>query len=118
MTIWDFVLIVGLAVVGFLLVSFVIEVFVSKQSRPANRREADAKTSAVDSEKNPAEPAWFEVLGVSSSASNDEIKAAYRERIAQYHPDQVAGLGLELRQVAERKMRELNSAYEFALTKR
>lgn len=48
----------------------------------------------------------YEVLGVSHSASDDEIKAAYRKLAKKYHPDLNGGS-----QEAELKMREINEAY-------
>jgi hypothetical protein len=57
----------------------------------------------------------YEVLGVDRSASTEDIKAAYRDKIKQYHPDRVASLGPELRELAERKTKALNAAYEEAL---
>ena len=52
----------------------------------------------------------FTVLGVSSSATEDEIKAAYRRLAKKYHPDLNPG-----DKVAEQKMREVNEAYTRAL---
>ena len=52
----------------------------------------------------------FEVLGVSSSASEDEIKSAYRKLAKKYHPDLNPG-----DKAAEEKMREVNEAYTQAL---
>lgn len=52
--------------------------------------------------KNP-----YEVLGVSPSASDDEIKSAYRALAKKYHPD--ANPGSEY---AAEKMREINAAYD------
>jgi uncharacterized membrane protein YkvA (DUF1232 family) len=57
--------------------------------------------------KNP-----YEILDVSSKASKEEIKSAYRKLAAQYHPDKVNHLGEELQQVANRKFREIQEAYE------
>ena len=34
---------------------------------------------------------YYDVLGLSSSASSDEIKKAYRKVAMKYHPDQNAG---------------------------
>lgn len=56
----------------------------------------------------------FDILGVRSDASLEEIKAAYRAAIKQYHPDFVANLGPELRDLAEKKTKELNTAYDTA----
>ncbi len=52
----------------------------------------------------------FSVLGVSSSASEDEIKSAYRKLAKKYHPDLNPG-----DKTAEQKMREVNEAYTRAL---
>lgn len=51
------------------------------------------------------------MVGVGSSASQAEIRAAYRIRIRQYHPDKTQGLGPEIRALAERRTKELNAAY-------
>ena len=52
----------------------------------------------------------YEVLGVSPSASDEEIKKAYRELAKKYHPDNYAGSPLA--DVAEQKMKEVNEAYD------
>ena len=52
-----------------------------------------------------------EVLGVRAGASRAEIRAAYQSLVQQYHPDRVADLGPELREVAERRTKEINAAY-------
>ena len=52
----------------------------------------------------------FAVLGVSSSATEDEIKSAYRKLAKKYHPDLNPG-----DKAAEQKMREVNEAYTRAL---
>lgn len=59
---------------------------------------------------------WTETLGVSEHASAEEVKAAYRSRIQQYHPDKVASLGEELKVLANEKSREIKAAYEKALS--
>jgi DnaJ-domain-containing protein 1 len=57
---------------------------------------------------------WHEILGVSPRASIEVIKSAYRLRAQQYDPDRTEGLGPELRDLAVRKMQELNLAYAWA----
>jgi len=39
--------------------------------------------------------AWHETLEVDSNASLEEVKAAYKRKISQYHPDKVSSLGPE-----------------------
>jgi DnaJ-domain-containing protein 1 len=52
----------------------------------------------------------YEVLGVSASASDEEIKSKYKKLLLEYHPDRVAHLGQELRELAERKTTQINAA--------
>ena len=61
---------------------------------------------------------WYEVLGIAANASNDQIRAAYRKKIALYHPDKVSSLGPEFSVVAERKTKEINAAYERCIAAR
>jgi len=49
----------------------------------------------------------YSVLGVSKSATQDEIKKAYRKLAMQYHPDKNQG-----DKKAEEKFKELGAAYE------
>ena len=52
----------------------------------------------------------YQVLGVSPSATDAEIKKAYRDLAKKYHPDNYAGSPLA--DVAEEKMKEVNEAYD------
>ncbi len=52
----------------------------------------------------------YSVLGVSSNASDEEVKKAYRELARKYHPDNYQNNPLA--DLAEEKMKEINEAYE------
>ena len=51
------------------------------------------------------------VLGVGRSASREEVRAAYRARMQEYHPDKVAHLGADLQALAHEKAQEIQRAY-------
>jgi DnaJ like chaperone protein len=53
----------------------------------------------------------YQALGLAPSAGNDEIKRAYRQLAAQYHPDKVSHLGPELIAFANEKFKAINEAY-------
>ena len=56
--------------------------------------------------------AAYKVMGVSPSATDAEVKAAYRKQALQNHPDRVASLGEDIRKAAEKKFQEINAAKE------
>lgn len=60
-------------------------------------------------------PPWHAVLGVVPDASLDEIQAAYESKIAQYGQAEMERLGPDLRGLAERQVKAIESAYRMAL---
>ena len=54
----------------------------------------------------------YKILEISSSATDDEVKKAYRTLAKQHHPDKVNHLGEEIRKDAEVKFAKLNEAYD------
>ncbi|MGQ1784964.1 MULTISPECIES: TerB family tellurite resistance protein [unclassified Saccharicrinis] len=54
----------------------------------------------------------YKILEVESSASNDEIKKAYRKMAVKFHPDKVAHLGDEFQASAKEKFQKVNEAFE------
>lgn len=61
--------------------------------------------------KNP-----YDVLGVSPSASDDEVKRAYRDLTRKYHPD--ANVNNPLADLAEEKFKEVQEAYDVIMKER
>lgn len=51
------------------------------------------------------------ILGVPHGASEETVTRAYRDRLKEYHPDRVAGLGAELQDLAHRKTLDIQRAY-------
>lgn len=54
---------------------------------------------------------WYDVLGVPSAATPEQIRDAYKHLVSKYHPDKVEHLGNELKDLAERKTQQITLAY-------
>lgn len=54
----------------------------------------------------------YAVLEIEETATDDEVRAAYKRMVVKHHPDRVATLGEDVRAAAEEKMREINEAKE------
>lgn len=52
----------------------------------------------------------YKVLEIDPSASNDEVRAAYRKLAIKHHPDKVANLGEDIRKAANEKFQLINDA--------
>ena|SRR6266576_1432691 len=76
-----------------------------ERARAEENRRREEQTPGVSF--NP-----YEVLGVSLGASREEIRSAYRDLIARYHPDKVSHLGQEFEAIAREKTLTINRAYE------
>jgi len=77
--------------------------------------DEDMEEDTVEPEKpsDPEEDNFASVLGLVDPYDMDDVKSAYRTLIAQYHPDKVSRMGDEIREVAERKAKEINESYDF-----
>ena len=53
----------------------------------------------------------YTVLEISPSATDDEVRSAYRRMAMKYHPDRVATLGPEVQKAAEEKFKKIQEAY-------
>lgn len=85
--------------------------------RPA-ANHAHTRADPVDSKgASPEEPMTEReavgILGLSGRVTTGEIKAAYRNEIAKYHPDKVTHLAPEFREMARIRTRRIRAAYEY-----
>jgi hypothetical protein len=76
-------------------------------------RDAEARSTESTAPPRKDHAYYASVLGISQTSDDREIKAIYRQRVKEYHPDRVACLGPKLRKVAEDEMKLINEAYEF-----
>lgn len=54
----------------------------------------------------------YKVLEIEPTATNEEVRAAYRRLALKHHPDRVATLGEDIRKAAEEKFQLINNAKE------
>lgn len=90
-----------------------------RQQRPGQNagpnRDSDWHNASSHSNGHPNEHRAsrnpYLILGVSEQSSLEEIKTAYRDQAAKYHPDKVQHLGEEFQQLAEIRFKEIQEAY-------
>ena len=106
----ELIVILGGVFIGY----FIVSRLMSRTPRAPPPDEDFFAQAPVD-----AEPAsWNSILGVAPNASTQEIRQAYKVRMSEYQAGKVAGLGVELSALAERKTREITAAYQQALRDR
>jgi DnaJ-domain-containing protein 1 len=102
---------------GCLVGYWVVSHFISGNSKSSENGELlrEANSELRRPHPGPVVTPWYEILKVSPDASYDEVKTAYQNLIRQYHPDKVASLGDELKELSEKKTKEINVAYREAI---
>lgn len=54
----------------------------------------------------------FAVIGVPSTAAFDEVHAAWRQKLAEYHPDRFTRAGEKIRRLATAETQRINAAFQ------
>ncbi len=66
----------------------------------------------VDNRSGNSLEKYYKILGISNSASIDEVKKAYRKMAMKYHPDKLQGVSSDIVKLAEEKFQLVQDAYE------
>ncbi len=129
---YELLIVAAALVVGFVSVRWLISTVTDKSSSKAQSGQSNQGQESQSSfraefkyppwrdlhDSDSDSRTWYDVLGVEPAASLNEIRAAYKRKISQYHPDKVAGLGKEFSVIAEKKSKEINLAYKQAMALR
>jgi DnaJ like chaperone protein len=54
----------------------------------------------------------YKILEIEKTATDDEVKKAYRKMAVKFHPDKVSHLGEDFQKKAKEKFQKVNEAYE------
>jgi len=54
----------------------------------------------------------YDVLEIPATATDEQVKKAYRKMAVKYHPDKVSYLGEEIQLAANEKFKKVNQAYQ------
>ena len=100
----------GLGTLFWLALAYVIWKVYKDLYNKATSSERPLKSSPFRDDSLP--PAWAcECLGVEPDAPKKTVKTAYQTLVKQYHPDKVEEMGAEIRELAEKRTKEINQAY-------
>ena len=67
---------------------------------------------------NPQLDEAYRILQVPDTATDDEVRQAYRRMALRYHPDRIASQGEEARQAAEHTLQQINQARDIIFKER
>ncbi|MFA5834361.1 MAG: DUF4236 domain-containing protein [Bacteroidota bacterium] len=99
------------------------EEYVNSYARFKNALSGDRNQETQSKKESVTKPQMskakaLHTLGLSSSATSDQIRTAYIELIQKYHPDKVSHLADEFKMIAETKTKDIISAYSILTQQR
>lgn len=91
----------------------------TRQGGQSSRQQHSQQRNAHEQQRGAPKPTGMtletalRILGVPSTASNDDIKRAYKKLMMKYHPDRVASMSDVEQEAAKRRAQEVNGAYQY-----
>jgi uncharacterized protein len=85
-----------------------------RSSESRFKEQPQDEPQEAQDEQGPADSrsAWLRALELTGNAGPEEIRAAYRRLMQQYHPDKYMNAGKDIQEVALKRTREINAAYK------
>ena len=80
------------------------------QNAQHNRQQDTHSSAAGGRAFTPRDP--YQVLDIGRNASQTEIQQAFKRLAGKYHPDKVHHLGKEFKDLAEKRFKEIQEAYQ------
>lgn len=71
-----------------------------------------SESDSILAQFRPSNDSNYRILEITSDATDEEVKKAYRKMAVKYHPDKVATLGEDVQKAAEEKFKAVSQAYE------
>ena len=62
--------------------------------------------------------AAYKILEVEPTATDEEVKRAYKKQVLKHHPDRVATLGADIQKASEEKFKKIGAAYDLVCKQR
>jgi DnaJ like chaperone protein len=84
----------------------------------ANLGISNADYTSIEAMMIPKTDWAYDVLEIAPTASDEDVKKAYRRMAVKYHPDKVSYLGEEIQQAANEKFKKVNEAYQLICKER
>jgi DnaJ like chaperone protein len=73
---------------------------------------ASSDFSSIRNMFAPETDSSYKILEIDRTATDEDVKKAYRRMAMKYHPDKVSHLGEEFRKSADEKFKKVNEAYD------
>ena len=71
-----------------------------------------SESDSIFAQFRPDNDSNYKILEIDRSATDEDVKKAYRKMAVKYHPDKVATLGEDVQKAAEEKFKAISQAYE------
>ena len=101
---------------GFRRMARILKDWYGEEVSGANYEDDDTEESYADSRWHRSDNTQleraYELLGVTPQSSPEEIRSAWRHKVAMWHPDKLDGMAEELKAMATDQMKRFNEAYE------